>query len=107
MKVMIGAGMLATAIFGVLFVKQATRPYSPTNFGAFLNLHNELIAELPMAEEPTLTSGRVTVGDQQRILGSWQVVDVPLHWNVTGEGQHVTIQHHSQRPSASPSQERC
>ncbi|XZE53201.1 serine/threonine-protein kinase [Planctomycetaceae bacterium SH139] len=88
MKVIIGAGVLAMGIFGVLFVQQATRPYSPTNFGAFFNLHNDRIAELPVAEEPTLTSGRVTIGDRQRILGSWQVVDVPLHWNVKGESEH-------------------
>ena len=88
MKILIGAGVIAMGILGVLFARQATRPYSPTNFGAFFNLHNERIAELPMAEEPTLTSGRVTVGDRQRILGSWQVVDAPLHWSVNGESEH-------------------
>lgn len=87
MKVIVGTGMLALGILGVLFAKQATRPYSPTNFGAFLNLHNERIAVLPVAEEPTLTSGRVAVGDRQRILGSWQVIDVPLHWGMKGESE--------------------
>ena len=88
MKVIIGTGILAIGILGVYFAKQATRPYSPTNFGTFFNLHNDPIERLDWTEAEISTSGRVTIGDRQRIHGSWQVVDVPLHWQMKGESEH-------------------
>ena len=88
LKVIIGTGVLAVGIFGVFLVTQATRPYSPTNFGTFFDLYNDPIERLDWTEAETTISGRVTIGDRQRILGSWQVVDVPLHWQIRGESEH-------------------
>ena len=74
------AALLVVAMFYVF--NQMTRPYSATQFGPFVDMYGRQITELP-EEQAVLSSGRVTLGDRERLVGRWDVVYQPLmFWEV-------------------------
>ena len=82
------AAAIAVLASGAFVVQQTTQPYSATQFGTLLDRANREIAQLP-PEQPSVTSGRVTIGDRERLLGSWEVLKTPLHWSMLGKSDRI------------------
>lgn len=76
-KLLIASGLAIAICWFSIYSHLLSRPYSATDFATLEDSLGNIVTELP-DEQLTLTSGRVTIGDQQRILGSWQIVEMPL-----------------------------
>jgi uncharacterized protein (TIGR03067 family) len=53
-----------------------------------MDLSGNQLGKIPL-EQPSETSGRVTFGDRERLLGTWELVKMPLHWGSRDKNSRI------------------